>query len=125
MILFDPTPGSGVMVHEPFTDWRGYNTLQLQIYSQLDAPREMILQIEDKRRRKPAGDRTDLTLVVEPGYNLYEVPMDAIRHGPEGRELRLNKIRRVGIFSTGSEEPFMLFFSDFRLVDRPHNSPGS
>lgn len=125
MILFDPAPGAGVMIHEPFTDWRGYNTLQLQIYSQLDVPRELVLQVEDKRRRKPAGDRTDLTLVVEPGYNLYEIPMEAIRHGPDGREMRLNKIRRVGIFSPGSEEPFMLFFSDFRLVDRPQNNTDS
>jgi hypothetical protein len=125
MILFDPVPGAGVMIHEPFTDWRGYNTLQLQIYSQLDGPRELTLQVQDKRRPKPTGDRTDLTLVVEPGYNLYEIPTEAIRHGPDDRQLRLNKIRRVGIFSSGGEEPFMLFFSDFRLVDRPSNSSGS
>lgn len=119
MILFDGSPGSGVMVHEPYTDWRGYNTLQVQIYSLLDEPTRVTLQVEDKRSEKPRGDRTDLPLQVRPGYNLYEIPMEQIRTGPRGRALRLHKIRRVGIFSPGADDAFMLFFSDFRLVNRP------
>ena len=122
MILFDARPGAGVMVQEPFTDWRGYNTLQVQIYSLLDQPKEVELRIDDKRAEKQRGDRTDLTLVVQPGYNRYEIPMEEIRQGPSGRRLRLHKIRRVGIFSKGSEEPFMLFFSDFRLFNRPRHT---
>jgi hypothetical protein len=119
MILFEEVAGAGVMIQEPYPDWRGYNTLQIQIYSLLETPRMVTLRIEDKRVEKPRGDRTDLPLQVEPGHNLYEIPMEAVRAGPEGRELRLNKIRRVGVFSTGSDQPFMLFFSDFRLVNRP------
>lgn len=118
MILFEPTAEAGVMVHEPYTDWRGYNTLQIQVYSLLDDPRQLMLRVEDKRIEKPRGDRTDLPLDVKPGYNLYEIPMERLISGPRDRNLRLNKIRRVGVFSTGSDEPFMLFFSDFRLVNR-------
>jgi len=119
MILFERAPGSGVMIQEPYLDWTGYNTLQVQIFSLLDETRQVVLRVEDKRAEHPLGDRTDLPLDVAPGYNLYEIPLERIRNGPRGRKLRLNKIRRVGIFSTGSDEPFMLFFSDFRLVDRP------
>jgi hypothetical protein len=119
MVLFDAVPGAGVMVHEPYTDWRGYNALQIEVYSELDLPREIVLRVDDKRREKAAGDRTDLTMVVKPGYNLYQIPMEAIRNGPDGRQLRLHKIRRVGVFSPGSDERFMMFFSDFRLVNRP------
>ena len=119
MVLFDTVPGAGVMVHEPYTDRRGYNALQIEVYSELDLPREIILRVDDKRREKAEGDRTDLTMVVKPGYNLYQIPMEAIRNGPEGRQLRLRKIRRVGVFSPGSDERFMMFFSDFRLVNRP------
>jgi hypothetical protein len=125
MILFEATPDAGVMVQEPYSDWRGYNTLQLQIYSLLDAPKQVELRVEDKRTERSRGDRTDLILDVAPGYNLYEIPMGQIRSGPHGRDLRLNKIRRVGLFSPGSDAPFMLFLSDFRLVDRPRSeSPG-
>lgn len=119
MIMFEPEPDAGVMVHEPYTDWRGYNTLQIQVYSLLDEPRQILLRVEDKRTEKPRGDRTDLPLDVQPGYNLYEIPMERLQSGPDNRRLRLNKIRRVGVFSTGSDDPFMLFFSDFRLVNRP------
>ena len=119
MIFFGEAAGAGVMIQEPYSDWRGYNTLQIQIYSLMETPRMIALRIEDKRVEKPRGDRTDLPLQVEPGYNLYEIPMEAIRAGPDGRKLRLNKIRRVGVFSPGSDEPFMLFFSDFRLANRP------
>ncbi len=123
MVLFEPKPGSGVMIHEPYADWTGYNTLQVQVFSLLNDSRRIVLRVEDKRSEHPLGDRTDLPLAVVPGYNLYEIPLDQIRKGPRDRKLRLNKIRRVGVFSTGSDEPFMLFFSDFRLVDRPR--PGS
>lgn len=121
MILFEPEAGAGVMIHEPYPDWRGYNTLQIQIFSLLDEPREVTLRIEDKRTEKPRGDRTDIPLEVAPGYNLYEIPMARIRTGPDGRRLRLHKIRRVGVFSNGADESFMLFFSDFRLVNRPRS----
>ena len=119
MIMFERATESGVMIHEPYVDWTGYNTLQVQIFSLLDEPRRVVLRVGDKRTEHPAGDRTDLPLDVNPGYNLYEIPLETIRNGPRDRKLRLNKIRRVGIFSRGSDEPFMLFFSDFRLVDRP------
>ena len=125
MILFEPIPGSGVMIHEPYVDWTGYSTLQVQIFSLLDEPKQVVLQVQDKRAEHPLGDRTDLPLVVAPGYNLYEIPLERIRDGRKGRKLRLNKIRRVGVFSAGSDEPFMLFFSDFRLVNRPQPGAGS
>ena len=114
------------MIHEPYPDWRGYNTLQIQIFSLLDEPSKVTLRIEDKRTEKPRGDRTDIPLEVAPGYNLYEIPMARIRAGPDGRRLRLHKIRRVGVFSSGADESFMLFFSDFRLVNRSRSeAPGS
>jgi len=119
MILFERDPGSGVMIQEPYVDWTGYNTLQIQVFSLLDESRQIVLRVEDKRDERQMGDRTDMPLDVKPGYNLYEIPLERIRDGPRERSLRLNKIRRVGVFSTGSDEPFMLFFSDFRLVDRP------
>lgn len=124
MILFEQDPGSGVMIQEPYVDWTGYNTLQIQIFSLLDESRQIVLRVEDKRDERQLGDRTDLPLDVKPGYNLYEIPLDRIRDGPRERSLRLNKIRRVGVFSAGSDEPFMLFFSDFRLVDHPRPDSG-
>ena len=57
----------------------------------------------------------------ELGLTFTSIPMERLRSGPTGRQLRLNKIRRIGVFSPGSDEPFMLFFSDFRLVNRPRS----
>ena len=46
-----------------------------------------------------------------------------IRAGPDTRELRLNRRRRIGIVAPARDDGFRLFFSGFRLVERPDPGP--
>jgi hypothetical protein len=124
MISFEPVPGAGVTVSEVYPDWRTFNTLRFQIYSELPTPVELILRIDDREAEAVAGDRFEMQFVVNTGLNDYEIPHDTIRRGPADRELRLQNVRHVGLYSAGRPERFRLFFSSMRLVDRPRRDAG-
>jgi hypothetical protein len=124
MISFEPVAGAGVTVSEVYGDWRTYNTLRFQIFSELPAQVELILRIDDHESDAPDGDRFEMPLVVNSGLNDYEIPHDRIRRGPEGRQLQLQRVRHVGLYSAGHPERFRLFFSSMRLVDRPKRDAG-
>ena len=57
------------------------------------------------------------------GLNDYEIPYRDIQAGPDNRELRLNRMRRIGLVAPARPESFRLFFSGFRLVERDEPQP--
>jgi len=119
MISFEPVAEAGFGVSEVYGDWRSFNTLRFQVYSELDSPVELILRIDDQKVETVPADRFERTIIVNPGHNDFEIPHDDIRRGPIDRELQLRTVRHVGIHSAGHPERFRLFFSSMRLVDRP------
>ena len=123
MISFEGEQDAAVTVNEVSPDWGGFNTLRFQIYSDLKDPVILSMHIDDKRSDPPPGDRYDTQLVVQPGLNDYEIPYRDIQAGPANRELRLNRMRRIGLFAPARPETFRLFFSGFRLVERDEPEP--
>jgi hypothetical protein len=118
MISFEGEQDASVTINEVYPDWDGFNTLRFQVFSDRREPVMISLHIDDKRSDPPPGDRYDTQLVVQPGLNEYEIPYRDIRAGPADRELRLNRMRRIGIVAPARPESFRLFFSGFRLVER-------
>jgi hypothetical protein len=123
MISFEGERDASITINEVYPDWAGFNTLRLQVYSDLKDPVILGLHIDDKRSDPPPGDRYDTQIVVQPGLNEYEIPYADIRAGPTSRELRLNRMRRIGLVAPARPDSFRLFFSGFRLVER--DEPGN
>lgn len=119
MISFDPVAGAGVTVSEVYPDWDGFNRIRFQVYSEEPTPRSLLLEIDDQKRFAGPGQRYRRQLTVQQGLNDFEIPFDEIRSAPEDRPMRMRKIRHIGVYSAGADERFRLFFSDFRLVQRP------
>jgi hypothetical protein len=118
MISFEGEQDASIIINEVYPNWDGFNTLRFLVYSDLRDPVILALHLDDKRSDPPPGDRYDTQLVVQPGLNEYEIPYRDIRAAPASRELRLNRMRRIGIVAPARPESFRLFFSDFRLVER-------
>lgn len=119
MISFGPVPEAGLTIAETYNDWRSFNTLRFQVYSEMDESIEIILRIDDQRGPATRDERFERSLTVAPGLNDFEIPFQDIRGGAEGRDIRMSRIRHIGIFSVGHAERFRLFLSSMRLVDRP------
>lgn len=119
MVSFEPVAGAGFMVSEIYGDWRSFNTLRFQVYSELEFPVALILRIDDQQTEAAPDERFEERILVNPGLNDFEIPHDDIKGGPAGRELLLRNVRHVGLHSVGHPQRFRLFFSGMRLVNRP------
>jgi len=124
MVSFEPVNGAGFMVSEIYQDWRSFDALRFQIYSELDQRVQLRLHFDDQRGVAQPQDRHRQLIAVQPGLNDYTSRLEALQ-GEQGEALTRRKIRHVGMHSLGSTERFRLFFSSFRLVESsPEESVG-
>lgn len=114
-LTFLDMPWPGVMVREPFRDWSGYASLRFQAWSELEAPVEVFLRVEDARRNRAHPDRFNGSFIVVPGLNDFEVSLETIAAGPRERRLDLADISQFGLFSRRPGASFELYLSRFWL----------
>lgn len=112
-ILREPWPG--VTVLEPYPDWRGYETLRFEIYSELEAVIDVEIQVHDTLSKQAYRDRFNRTFSIEPGLNRLAIATDDIRRGPRGRELNMGRISKIILIGRRPEKPFKLYLSEMRL----------
>lgn len=110
-LTFFDAPWPGFTVREPYPDWTGYDALRFQVWSDMDAPVEIVLRVDDTRRDRPHSDRFNGSFIVTPGMNDFTVPLATIASGPRDRTLDLADISQFVLFSRRPGEPFELYFS--------------
>jgi hypothetical protein len=114
-VTFLDVPWPGFNVREPYPDWSEYATLRFQVWSELDAPVEIVLRVDDTHRQREHADRFNTRLIVTPGLNDFSVPLETVAEGPRERKLDLGDISQLIVLSRRPEEPFDLYFSSFWL----------
>lgn len=118
LLLFEGSPGGGVMVQEPYKDWTGFDVLTLNIFSTASRPVRMLFRLEDSSRRLPPEERIDYPLHVVPGANDFVIPLQAFAVAPSERRLDLQKVRRVGLFLDEPAEPLRIYFHRMRIAEQ-------
>jgi len=118
-LTFFDAPWPGFTVREPYPDWSGYDVLRFQVWSDNDAPMEIVLRVDDTRRDRPHSDRFNGSFIVTPGLNDFTVPLATIASGPRDRKLELADISQFVLFSRRPGEPFELYFSRIWLEQDP------
>ncbi len=114
-VKFMVAPWPGVSMHEPYPDWSGFTTLRFDVYSELSHPVDLILRIDDINHNNQYRDRFNRTFSVQPGLNQIAVPLSDVRNAPSGRDLDLQEITQMILFSRRPEKPFTLYLSDIWL----------
>ncbi|MEW8658742.1 MAG: VanZ family protein [Candidatus Thiodiazotropha endolucinida] len=90
----------GVDMQEPESDWRGYERLELLIYSDQSENLPLTLRIHDQNHNRRLEDRYNLSLVIQPGYNHFSLPLHEVEDAPSGRTMDMAAISDVMIFAT-------------------------
>jgi VanZ family protein len=114
-LTFLDAPWPGVVIREPYPDWSGYQALRFQLWSELDAPVELVLRVDDTHRERSHRDRFNASFIVTPGLNDFTVPLSTIAHGPRDRQLDVSDISQIILFSRRPDEPFELYLGRFWL----------
>jgi hypothetical protein len=115
----DLTQGSysGVVLDEPYPDWRGARTLELTFVSDLDKPLPLVVRVHDDRHDNRTADRFNRRLVVQPGFNRIVIPLDDVRRAPDRREMDMRHIRQVLLFAPRVTAPTHVYLGPIRLGD--------
>ncbi|MES9847835.1 MAG: VanZ family protein [Candidatus Thiodiazotropha sp.] len=90
----------GMDMQEPEPDWRGYERLELLIYSDQSEDLPLTLRIHDQSHNRRLEDRYNLSLVIRPGYNRFSLPLHEVEDAPSGRTMDMAAISDVMIFAT-------------------------
>lgn len=89
----------GVDMQEPVADWRGYESLQVSIYSDQSKDLPLVLRVHDQRHNRKFDDRYNRRLLIRPGYNRFSLPLSEIALAPKTRRMDLGAISDVTIFA--------------------------
>ncbi len=114
-VVFHPKKYPGLRLEEPYPDWRGYTYLQFDIYSELSHSQPIGIRIDDTYRTTSYDNRFNRRIMISPGLNHIQIPLEDIRQAPVDREMDLATIRRVLLFAVNPPEEFTLYFDKIRL----------
>lgn len=66
VVPLDAGPMPGLALDEPYSDWRGYHALVLDLFNPGDTPLDLILNVDDMRGSGEPGDRYDEAVHLPP-----------------------------------------------------------
>lgn len=89
----------GIHMQELESDWRGYESLEVAIYSDQEKDLPLILGIHDRSHNYKLNDRYSRRLLVHPGYNHFSLPTHEIEHAPKERPMDLWDISDLKVFA--------------------------
>ena len=102
----DPTTPAaypGVFRVPAAKDWRKIEALDTSLYWPEEKPAVMGLRVDDQPGQPPYADRFQREFSVTQGWNRVRIPVRELGRTADGRSLRLDCIRRWGVFLVSGE----------------------
>jgi VanZ family protein len=105
----------GFHLREMAPDWRGYDRLCLDIYSENRSARTLELGVRDRRPYDDYTDQFNRTLTIHPGLNAVCIPLSEIRTGPKDRVMDMSRMARLTLFAVRPDTAFTVYLDGIRL----------
>jgi len=118
MITFGAAGSSSIDFHDPWSDWRPYRALVLDIDIPGDKPLPLMIRIHDKahlRGDQPHEDRFNRLLELAPGRESIRIELADIEQAPAGRYMDMGHIDGVVLFGAAKEAGRRFIIHDLRL----------
>lgn len=117
------TPGySGFALNEFPRDWNGYGLLSIEVFNTSEEVITLVVRIYDKEhlnRGFKYPDRFNQSVAIPPGKSVIKLRINSIKSAPKGREMDLNKIQQLALFTRNLEEDVDVYFDNFQLQASP------
>ncbi|MCU7892861.1 MAG: VanZ family protein [Candidatus Thiodiazotropha sp. (ex Ustalcina ferruginea)] len=115
IVLLEEGAWPGVSLIEPEPDWRGYQSLELSLYSEQQRMLPLSLRINDRTHNNKFKDRFNQRLELSYGYNRFTIPLKEIENSPSGRRMDLSTITNLLIFGTKRQIGSEFYLLSMRL----------
>lgn len=97
-------------------NWRGYQSLRLDIYNPEQMPVDLTVRIDDTKKETGYTNRYNKTFQLVPGENTIEILLDSLTTSVTGRPLNLETIHRFMVFVVRPDKKITLYLDNFRLI---------
>lgn len=117
-VRFNSQGASSIKFHDPWSDWRSFEKLLIDVENLGSEPLPLRIRIHDEEHRlgdQPHSDRFNRRLEITSGRNIIEIALDDIKYAPVNRELNISRIDGIVIFGTVSEAGRRFILYDIRL----------
>jgi len=104
-----------LLITEPYPDWRGYDRLVIDVYSELDHALTLALRMDDAGQKEEHGNQFNRRLVIQPGVNRIAIPLAEVEQGERGRSLDMGRMHSVVLFALRPVEAFSVWVDGVRL----------
>lgn len=115
----EPGQFAAVVLRMADLDWRGYDTLEFDLYLPQMLPTPLYLKVVDRHYDGRPYDRYDAPLVLRAGANHVRIPLAEIVSGPQGRPLDLARIWWLEFYLIDSPRPTEFWLDNLRLTQVP------
>jgi len=114
-VVFSTAQYSGVNLKYFPGRWSAYKRLEFKVLNPGAESLNITCRIHDRNHNQEYDDRFNMTFKLYPGWNLVTIELDQVRQAPAQRQLDLDQVESVGIFTVRSDEPRDIIFDDLRL----------
>lgn len=118
-IVLEDEAYSGAGIHYLLGDWRGYQSLSMELFNPDTLPLSLMLRVTDQqhdRGNNDYDDRFNLPIVLQSGWNSIRIPLGDIERSPRTRLLDLGAVSRVNVFANGFA-PGRVFYWDYLRLE--------
>lgn len=86
----------GLVLREPWPDWRGYGSLQIEVSNPAAVPVSFGVRVSDLRHDETPGDRFNALYSLQAGeHRMLQVDLETVRRAPNGRDMDMAHIGSV------------------------------
>ncbi len=104
----------GISLNDFPNNWLAYNSINIRLFNPGQAPLTLTIRLHDKAHKRSGwryNDRFNQTNIFQPGWTTLQIPLQKIQHAPKNRQLDLDEMRHLKIFSPLSA-PSTVFYLD-------------
>ena len=106
-------------MHMP-SNWEGYNDLIINIYNPAEGALKITTKITDYQHdlsEQVYNDRYNKSFILLASqWNTIKISLEDIKNSPETRELKLDNISRLSLFTTDLTEDKVIYIDSVTLI---------
>lgn len=112
---------SGVALKYFDGNWKLFSALKINLYNPDTIPLQITVRINDRKHNdgyEEYKDRFNRSFMLTPGSNLLKIDLDEVKVSPAGRDMDMNDISGLGLFTVSLTAPRILYLNEVKLIYR-------
>lgn len=114
-LTLHPGHKPGFFMYEPYPDWRGYETLVVELFHTAAETQKFSLLVHDVHHNHRYDDRFNLDLQLKPGFQRIVIPLSDIQRAPHARQMDMSQIAGFRLFAVDLDQSVELYLGELRL----------